>query len=38
MKRLHVRVAVDGLAANIRVYSTVFGAPPTVVKDDCASG
>jgi len=36
MKRLHVHVAVDDLAANIRFYSTVFGAPPTVVKDDYA--
>jgi catechol 2,3-dioxygenase-like lactoylglutathione lyase family enzyme len=36
MKRFHVHVAVDDLAANIRFYSTVFGAPPTVVKDDYA--
>jgi len=36
MKRLHIHVAVDDLAANIRFYSTVFGAPPTVVKDDYA--
>jgi catechol 2,3-dioxygenase-like lactoylglutathione lyase family enzyme len=36
MKRFHVHVAVDDLAANIRFYSTVFGAQPTVVKDDYA--
>ena len=36
MKRLRVRVAVDDLAANVRFYSTVLGAPPTVVKDDHA--
>jgi catechol 2,3-dioxygenase-like lactoylglutathione lyase family enzyme len=36
MKRFHVHVAVDDLGANIRFYSTVFGAPPTVVKDDYA--
>lgn len=36
MKRFHVHVAVDDLAANIRFYSTVFEAEPTVVKDDYA--
>ena len=36
MKRFHVHVAVDDLAANIRFYSTVFGAPPTVEKPDYA--
>lgn len=36
MKRLHVHVAVDDLAANVRFYSTVFGAPPTVIRDDYA--
>jgi catechol 2,3-dioxygenase-like lactoylglutathione lyase family enzyme len=36
MKRFHVHVAVDDLAASIRFYSTVFGAQPTVVKDDYA--
>jgi catechol 2,3-dioxygenase-like lactoylglutathione lyase family enzyme len=36
MKRFHVHVAVDDLAANIRFYSTVFGMPPTVEKDDYA--
>jgi len=36
MKRFHVHVAVDDLASSIRFYSTVFGAPPTLVKDDYA--
>ncbi len=36
MKRFHVHVSVDDLDANIRFYSTVFGAPPTVRKDDYA--
>lgn len=30
MKRFHVHVAVDDLEANIRFYSSVFGAEPTV--------
>jgi catechol 2,3-dioxygenase-like lactoylglutathione lyase family enzyme len=36
MKRFHVHVAVDDLEANIRFYSAVFGAPPTVRKTDYA--
>ena len=36
MKRFHVHVAVDDLAANIRFYSGVFGMPPTVQKPDYA--
>jgi catechol 2,3-dioxygenase-like lactoylglutathione lyase family enzyme len=36
MKRFHVHVAVDDLAANIRFYSGVFGVPPTVRKPDYA--
>ncbi len=36
MKRLHVHVAVDDLANSIGFYSTLFGAPPTVTKDDYA--
>jgi catechol 2,3-dioxygenase-like lactoylglutathione lyase family enzyme len=36
MKRFHVHLAVDDLAANIRFYSTVFGIPPTVEKPDYA--
>ena len=36
MKRFHVHVSVDDLETNVRFYSTVFGAPPTVRKDDYA--
>jgi catechol 2,3-dioxygenase-like lactoylglutathione lyase family enzyme len=36
MKRFHVHVAVDDLDANIKFYSTLFGAPPSVVKPDYA--
>ena len=36
MKRFHVHVAVDDLNANIRFYSTVLGAQPTVQKPDYA--
>jgi catechol 2,3-dioxygenase-like lactoylglutathione lyase family enzyme len=36
MKRLHVHVAVDDLAASIQFYGTLFAAQPTVVKDDYA--
>jgi catechol 2,3-dioxygenase-like lactoylglutathione lyase family enzyme len=36
MKRFHVHVSVEDLDTNIRFYSTVFGAPPTVRKADYA--
>jgi catechol 2,3-dioxygenase-like lactoylglutathione lyase family enzyme len=36
MKRFHVHIAVENLDANIRFYSQVFGAPPTVRKPDYA--
>lgn len=36
MKRFHVHLAVADLEANIRFYSTVFGARPTVQKPDYA--
>jgi lactoylglutathione lyase len=36
MKRFHVHVSVQDLAANIRFYSMVFGAEPAVVKPDYA--
>ncbi|MGZ5082023.1 MAG: ArsI/CadI family heavy metal resistance metalloenzyme [Usitatibacter sp.] len=36
MKRFHVHVAVPDLQASIRFYSTLFGAEPSVVKDDYA--
>ena len=38
MKRFYVHVSVDDLDANVKFYSTVFGAPPTVVKRDYAKG
>lgn len=36
MKRFHVHVGVDDLAASISFYSTLFGTGPTVVKPDYA--
>jgi catechol 2,3-dioxygenase-like lactoylglutathione lyase family enzyme len=36
MKRFHVHVAIPDLDAGIRFYSTLFGAPPAVRKDDYA--
>lgn len=36
MKRFHVHVSVDDLEANVRFYSGMFGAPPTVLKPDYA--
>ncbi len=36
MKRFHVHVAVPDLQQSIRFYSTLFGAEPSVVKDDYA--
>ena len=36
MKRFHVHVAVEDLAANVRFYSSIFGAQPTVLKADYA--
>ncbi|HUJ79736.1 MAG TPA: ArsI/CadI family heavy metal resistance metalloenzyme [Nitrospiria bacterium] len=36
MKRFHVHIAVERLEENIRFYSAVFGAPPTVSKPDYA--
>lgn len=36
MKRLHLHVAVPDLAQSITFYETLFGAKPTVVKDDYA--
>lgn len=36
MKRFHVHVAVPELDAGIRFCSTLFGAPPSVLKDDYA--
>ena len=36
MKRFHVHVSVEDLAASIRFYANLFGAPPTVTKSDYA--
>src|SRR4029453_12366940 len=36
MKRMHVHVAVDDLQRSIGFYSTLFAAPPAVVKSDYA--
>lgn len=36
MKRFHVHIAVDDLPQNIRFYSALFGAPPSVEKTDYA--
>ena len=36
MKRLHMHVGVEDLAQSMRFYSTLFGADPSVVKDDYA--
>jgi len=36
MKRIHLHVSVDDLAKSISFYNTLFGAAPTVVKDDYA--
>ena len=36
MSRLHVHIAVDDLDRNIRFYTAMFGAEPTIAKDDYA--
>ena len=36
MKRLHVHVGVHDLKQSIRFYATLFGAQPTVLRDDYA--
>jgi catechol 2,3-dioxygenase-like lactoylglutathione lyase family enzyme len=36
MKRFHVHVAVADLGQSVRFYETLFGAPPTTVRDDYA--
>jgi catechol 2,3-dioxygenase-like lactoylglutathione lyase family enzyme len=36
MKRLHLHVSVPDLAQSIHFYETLFGAAPSVVKDDYA--
>lgn len=36
MKRIHIGLQVDDIAASTRFYSTLFGAEPSVLKDDYA--
>ena len=36
MKRFHVNVAVADLKRSTKFYKTLFGVPPTVLKDDYA--
>ncbi|MEX3934056.1 ArsI/CadI family heavy metal resistance metalloenzyme [Paraburkholderia phymatum] len=36
MKRFHIHVAVEDLAASVRFYSALFASEPTVVKSDYA--
>jgi catechol 2,3-dioxygenase-like lactoylglutathione lyase family enzyme len=36
MKRLHLHVSVPDLGQSIQFYTTLFGAPPSVVKADYA--
>jgi predicted enzyme related to lactoylglutathione lyase len=36
MKRFHVHIAVDDLKHSVGFYSALFGATPSVVKDDYA--
>ena len=36
MKRMHLHVSVPDLAQSIQFYATLFGAPPSVTKDDYA--
>lgn len=36
MKRFHLHVAVDDIEKNIRFYSALFGAQPSVLKPDYA--
>ncbi|MBI1407958.1 MAG: glyoxalase/bleomycin resistance/dioxygenase family protein [Caulobacter sp.] len=36
MKRLHLHIAVEDLDRSVAFYSTLFGAAPTVTKDDYA--
>lgn len=36
MKRFHVHITVENIDTNIRFYSQIFGAPPTVHKQDYA--
>ena len=37
MKRFHVHIGVNDIAESVRFYSQVFGAEPSVLKDDYAN-
>jgi len=36
MQRMHLHVSVPDLARSVRFYETLFGAPPSVLKEDYA--
>ncbi|MEJ2362441.1 MAG: ArsI/CadI family heavy metal resistance metalloenzyme [Gammaproteobacteria bacterium] len=36
MSRFHIHIAVDDIAQSVKFYSAVFGAEPSIVKDDYA--
>lgn len=36
MKRIHIGMRVEDMAASVRFYSSLFGITPTVLKDDYA--
>jgi predicted enzyme related to lactoylglutathione lyase len=36
MKRMHVHISVENIDNAVTFYSTLFGAPPSVVKQDYA--
>ncbi len=36
MKRLHVHISIEDLAASVEFYSPLFGTAPSVLKDDYA--
>jgi len=36
MNRMHIHITVEDLATSTRFYSAMFGAEPTVLKDDYA--
>ena len=36
MQRMHLHVSVPDITQSIQFYETLFGAPPSVVKDDYA--
>lgn len=36
MKRMHIHISVENLAANIEFYSALFGSKPSVIQSDYA--